>query len=37
MQAPLQNGEYIGYWQMKSDAGAWFGSLVSVDIIVKGQ
>ncbi len=37
MEAPLQKGEYIGYWQMKDDTGAWFGSLVSVDIIVSGR
>ena len=34
LQAPKAKGEYIGYWQMKSDAGEWFGSLVSIDIIV---
>jgi hypothetical protein len=35
LQAPKAKGEYIGYWQMKSDAGEWFGSLVSIDIIVE--
>ncbi len=35
MTAPMKEGEYIGYWQMKNDAGQWFGSLVSVDIVVK--
>ena len=34
LQAPKAKGEYIGYWQMKTDAGEWFGSLVSIDIIV---
>ena len=34
LQAPKAKGEYIGYWQMKSDTGEWFGSLVSIDIIV---
>jgi hypothetical protein len=34
MWAPGTAGEYIGYWQMKDDAGNWFGSLVSVDIHV---
>ncbi len=34
LQTPKAKGEYIGYWQMKSDAGEWFGSLVSIDIIV---
>ena len=32
--APGTAGEYKGYWQMKGDDGNWFGSLVSVDIIV---
>lgn len=34
MWAPGTAGEYIGYWQMKDDTGAWFGSVVSVDIQV---
>jgi hypothetical protein len=34
MWAPGTAGEYKGYWQMKGDDGKWFGSLVSVDIIV---
>ncbi len=34
MWAPSGHGEYKGYWQMKDDAGNWFGSLVSVDIQV---
>ena len=34
MEAPKAKGEYIGFWQMRSDDGSWFGSLVSVDIIV---
>ena len=34
LQAPKAKGEYIGYWQMKTDTGEWFGSLVSIDIIV---
>lgn len=34
MWTPGNAGEYIGYWQMKSDHGEWFGSLVSIDIIV---
>jgi hypothetical protein len=34
MWTPGNAGEYIGYWQMKGDDGQWFGSLVSVDIIV---
>lgn len=34
MWAPGTAGEYKGYWQMKDDKGEWFGSLVSVDIIV---
>ncbi len=37
MQAPRAPGEYKGFWQMKSDAGVWFGSLVWVDIIVNGR
>jgi hypothetical protein len=35
MEAPKDAGEYKGYWQMKDDSGNWFGSLVSVDIIVE--
>lgn len=35
LAAPKQAGEFIGYWQMKSDEGTWFGSLVSVYIIVE--
>lgn len=35
MEAPKAKGEYIGYWQMRSDDGSWFGSLVSVFIIVQ--
>jgi hypothetical protein len=34
MEAPKAKGEYIGFWQMRSDDGSWFGSLVSVYIIV---
>ena len=34
MTAPKQQGEYRGYWQMRNDAGTWFGSIVYVDIIV---
>jgi hypothetical protein len=34
MWTPGTAGEYKGYWQMKSDKGEWFGSLVWVDIIV---
>jgi hypothetical protein len=34
MQAPRAAGEYKGFWQMKNDAGEWFGSLVFVDIII---
>jgi hypothetical protein len=33
--APKTAGEYKGLWQMKSDSAVWFGSLVSVDIIVQ--
>jgi hypothetical protein len=35
MEAPKAAGEYKGFWQMKDDSGTWFGSLVSVDIIVQ--
>jgi hypothetical protein len=35
MDAPKEAGEYIGFWQMRNDSGGWFGSLVSVDIIVQ--
>jgi len=34
MWAPGTAAEYKGYWQMKGDDGKWFGSLVSVDIVV---
>ncbi|HEX8990294.1 MAG TPA: NBR1-Ig-like domain-containing protein [Anaerolineales bacterium] len=34
MQAPRAAGEYKGFWQMKNDAGQWFGSLVFVDIVI---
>ncbi len=33
--APKTAGEYKGLWQMKDDKGTWFGSIVSVDIIVQ--
>jgi hypothetical protein len=35
MNAPKSTGEHKGLWQMRNDAGVWFGSLVSVDIIVQ--
>lgn len=35
MIAPKAEGEYQGYWQMKNDAGEFFGSRVWVLIIVK--
>jgi hypothetical protein len=35
MEAPKAPGDYAGYWQMKTDAGVWFGSLVSVKIVVQ--
>lgn len=35
MVAPKAPGEYVGYWRMKSDAGAFFGTRVFVDIVVK--
>jgi hypothetical protein len=35
MMAPFKPGEYKGYWQMKNASGVWFGSIVSVDIVVK--
>jgi hypothetical protein len=34
LKAPNKVGEFIGFWQMRNDSGIWFGSLVSVDIIV---
>jgi hypothetical protein len=34
LKAPNKVGEFIGYWQMRDDEGTWFGSLVSVYIIV---
>ena len=34
LKAPNKVGEFIGFWQMRSDDGTWFGSLVSVYIIV---
>ena len=34
MQAPNAQGQYKGFWQMKDDAGNWFGSIVYVDIVV---
>jgi hypothetical protein len=34
LKAPNKVGEFIGFWQMRNDAGTWFGSLVSVDIVV---
>jgi hypothetical protein len=34
MTAPRLPGEYVGQWQMKNDQGVWFGSIVTVDIIV---
>ncbi len=37
MQAPRLSGEYKGFWQMKNDAGVWFGSLVWVDVNVAGK
>jgi len=35
MEAPKAKGEYVGFWQMRADDGTWFGSLVSVYIIVQ--
>jgi hypothetical protein len=35
LYAPKLPGEYVGYWQMKDDSGNWFGSLLTVDIIVQ--
>ena len=35
MEAPKEKGEFIGFWQMRNDTGVWFGSLVSIDIIVQ--
>jgi hypothetical protein len=35
MVAPKATGEYIGRWQMQDDKGVWFGSVVTVDIIVQ--
>ena len=34
LKAPNKVGEFIGYWQMRDDTGTWFGSLVSVYIVV---
>ena len=34
LKAPNKVGEFIGFWQMRSDDGTWFGSLVSVYITV---
>ena len=34
LKAPNKVGDFIGYWQMRDDTGTWFGSLVSVYIIV---
>ena len=34
LKAPNQIGDFIGFWQMRNDAGTWFGSLVSVYIVV---
>jgi len=34
LQAPKPKGTYTGYWQMKDDTGQWFGSLVSIEIVV---
>ncbi len=33
--APKDPGEYVGSWQMQNDKGTWFGSVVTVDIIVQ--
>jgi len=33
--APTVNGQYKGYWKLKSDEGVFFGPLVWFDIIVK--
>jgi hypothetical protein len=35
MAAPRTPGEYVGSWQMKDDAGTWFGSQVWVKIVVQ--
>jgi len=35
MEAPKLAGEYKGFWQMRSDDGTWFGSLVWVNIVVQ--
>ncbi len=34
LKAPNKVGDFIGFWQMRNDAGTWFGSLVSVYIVV---
>ncbi len=34
LMTPKQPGEYIGSWQMQDDKGTWFGSVVTVDVIV---
>lgn len=34
MTPSVRPGEYRGYWQMKSDAGVFFGSKVWVDVVV---
>jgi hypothetical protein len=33
-QVPNKPGEYKGFWQMKDDAGNWFGDMPWVDIVV---
>ncbi len=35
MTAPTKTGTYQGYWQMKSDAGTFFGARVWVKIVVQ--
>ncbi|MCL5611896.1 MAG: NBR1-Ig-like domain-containing protein [Chloroflexi bacterium] len=35
MVAPTKAGTYIGYWQMKDDAGHFFGTKVYVKIVVQ--
>jgi len=35
LTAPSKAGTYQGYWQMKSDTGAFFGTRVWVKIVVQ--
>lgn len=35
MKAPFKPGTYTAFWQMKNASGVWFGSIVSVNLLIR--